>query len=152
MFQSAINYWSNQPIMTLVMMTYDAGLIGSYIPWGNGGIWYPSARKELLENRWSTELYSLLFPNSSYPARAAAAMKHSPLRISCHRGRKSQIITSFGMRNLCVSVRCQLVSRLDKTKKNAMIMSKRWRWQGRWSPWWWRRRRQRQLTTNRIAK
>ncbi len=25
-----------------------------YIPWGNGFFWYPSARDELLENRWST--------------------------------------------------------------------------------------------------
>ncbi len=30
-----------------------------YIPWGNGFFWYPSARNQLLENRWSTELYSL---------------------------------------------------------------------------------------------
>ncbi len=35
------------------------------------------------ENRWSTELYSLLFPNGSFPATFPAAVKHLSLHSRC---------------------------------------------------------------------
>ncbi len=49
-----------------------------YIPWGNGFFWYPSVRNELLENRWSTELYSLSVSKQLIP-RYCSSRYEAPL-------------------------------------------------------------------------
>ncbi len=69
------NFW--QITKTFINFIPTRLLYLSYILWGNGSFWYPSAKVGLLENRWSTELYSLSVSKQLIPGYCSSCFKAS---------------------------------------------------------------------------